>query len=206
MLRQLLTIGLAAVSSTVSSWSQENAPEASTPEVPSRQWTFDDDASLEGLNRTGKVAIDRAKGRGDSGGALAVGPQEKVFLKLRDQDASGKVELWVYDDGTTPENPKVNRPGPRWGLVQRDGRVLAVGILYASYLGGSEGYTATACDGKSWFDRLFWLGVKRAPAGWHKWTFHFDAARAPQQSRSQRGRSRQDRSGRLQRRRDLGRQ
>ncbi len=96
------------------------------------------------------------------------------MLQLRDQDASGKVEMWVYDDGSTVPNVSTSRPGPRWGLVQRDGRVLAVGILYASYLGGNEGYTATACNGRDWFDRLFWLGVKRAPAGWHKWTFDFD--------------------------------
>ena len=53
--------------------------------------------------------------------------------------------------------------------------MLAAGILYASYLGGNEGYTATASDGQDWFDQLFWLGVNRAPAGWHKWTFDFDA-------------------------------
>ena len=100
-------------------------------------------------------------------------------MKLRDGDASGKVEFWVHDDGTRPENPKASRLGPRWGLVQNDGRVLAVGILYASYLGGDEGYTASACDGSNsrsnWFDQLFWLGVNRTPAGWHKWTFNFDA-------------------------------
>ncbi|MCX6905008.1 MAG: hypothetical protein NTW03_16320, partial [Verrucomicrobia bacterium] len=31
------------------------------------------------------------------------------------------------------------------------------------------------CDTKDWFNQLFWLGVKRAPAAWHKWTFDFDA-------------------------------
>ena len=104
-------------------------------------------------------------------------PGGKALRKLRDSDASGKVEFWVHDDGTRPENPKASRLGPRWGLVQNDGRVLAVGILYASYLGGDEGYTASACDGSNsqWFDQLFWLGVNRAPAGWHKWTFDFDA-------------------------------
>jgi hypothetical protein len=96
-------------------------------------------------------------------------------LKLRDRDGSGKVEFWVYDDGTRPADPKTNRLGPRWGLVQGDGKLLAVGVLYASYLGGAEGYTATACDGRDWFNELFWLGVNRAPAGWHRWTFDFDA-------------------------------
>jgi hypothetical protein len=66
--------------------------------------------------------------------------------------------------------------------VQRDGKVLAAGILYANYLGGSEGYTATACDGRNWFNRLFWLGVRRAPAGWHKWTFDFDPEGASRSS------------------------
>ncbi|HOB97695.1 MAG TPA: hypothetical protein PKM43_02980 [Verrucomicrobiota bacterium] len=36
-----------------------------------------------------------------------------------------------------PVLSRQNLPGPRWGLVQNDGRVPAVGILYASYLGGS---------------------------------------------------------------------
>jgi hypothetical protein len=119
--------------------------------------------------------VDAGKSREGKGGSLRVGPGGKAVLKLRDADASGKLEVWVYDDGTVPENAKVSRVGPRWGLVQSDGRVLAAGILYASYLGGNEGYTVTASDGKDWFDQLFWLGVNRAPAGWHKWTFDFDA-------------------------------
>ena len=52
--------------------------------------------------------------------------------------------------------------------------MLAAGILYADYLGGDEGYTATACNAKDWFNQLFWLGVQRTPAGWHQWTFDFD--------------------------------
>ena len=95
------------------------------------------------------------------------------MLPLRDSDAAGKVEFWIYDDGTKPEQVKAHHVGPRWGLIQGDEKVLAVGILYASYLGGDEGYTATACDGKDWFEQLFWLNVNRRPAGWHKWTLRF---------------------------------
>jgi hypothetical protein len=123
---------------------------------------------------TGEVAVDLTRGREGQRGSLKVGPGGRALLRLRDKDESGKVELWVYDDCTTPENAKSPRVGPRWGLVQSDGRVVTAGILYASYLGGNEGYTATACDGGNWFDQLFWLGVNRAPAGWHKWTFNFD--------------------------------
>ena len=52
--------------------------------------------------------------------------------------------------------------------------MLAAGVLYNSYLGGDEGYSATLYDGKTWFNQLFWLGVRRTPPGWHKWTFDFD--------------------------------
>jgi beta-galactosidase len=139
-----------------------------------KSFTFDDHESLAGWKIEGDVTIDVARGRRDNGHSLKVGPGGMAFIKLRDSDESGRVEVWIYDDGTTPENAKDHRVGPRWGLLQSDGRVLAVGILYASYLGGDEGYTATACDGRQWHDRLFWLGVRRAPAGWHKWTFDFD--------------------------------
>jgi len=140
-----------------------------------RTLVFENDRSLGSWAIAGDVTVDRTRNRGGGAGTLKVGPGGKAFLKLRDQDASGRVEFWVYDDGTIPEKPKTGRTGPRWGLVQNDGRVLAIGMLYASYLGGDEGYTATAGDGQSWFDQLFWFGINRAPAGWHRWTFVFDA-------------------------------
>jgi len=136
--------------------------------------TFDGKEALAGWAITGEVTIDAAKGRDGGNNSLKIGPGGKALLKLRERDESGKVEVWIYDDGTVPEDVKAGRTGPRWGLVQNDGKVFAVGILYAGYLGGDEGYTATACDGRQWFDKLSWLGVNRAPAGWHKWTFDFD--------------------------------
>jgi hypothetical protein len=139
-----------------------------------KTFTFDDKETLTNWTITGDVTVDSTKGRGAGNGSLKVAPGGKALLKLRHSDESGKVIVWVYDDGTVPEDPKAGRPGPRWGLVQSDGKLLAVGVLYAAYLGGDEGYTATACNGRDWFDRLSWLGVKREPAGWHKWTFDFD--------------------------------
>ncbi len=168
----LLGLGVAGAAVLASlSYSQDHAARGQAV----RTFTFERADALKDWSITGDVAIDTTGGRQGSHGSLRVGPGGKALLKLRDGDASGKVEFWVHDDGTRPENPKASRVGPRWGLVQNDGRVLAVGILYASYLGGAEGYTASACDGSKWFDQLFWLGVNRAPAGWHKWTFDFDA-------------------------------
>ena len=171
----LSVILLAAVvaGSAVRSPGQENSP-AQAAGAPAKHLDFGTSQDLAGWVISGGASIDPNKSREGKGGSLKIGPGAKALLKLRDQDQSGKVEFWVYDDGTQPENAKASRVGPRWGLVQSDGRALAAGVLYASYLGGNEGYTASAYTGASWFDQLFWLGVNRAPAGWHKWTFDFD--------------------------------
>jgi hypothetical protein len=173
MWKSIFVVSLsAAVVATIPAWVRGQERPAAGGET--RTLAFDDQGSLAGWTLTGGVTLDSTKGRDGKGASLQVSPGSKALLKLRDQDGSGKVEFWVYDDGTKPANPKTNRVGPRWGLVQSDGRLLAVGILYAPYLGGTEGYTATACNGQDWFNQLFWLGVNRAPAGWHKWTFDFD--------------------------------
>jgi hypothetical protein len=196
MLKQVWVLGLsAAIMAGLPSHGSSQEGGGSTPPAAqkARKWTFDNKEALAGWTLTGDVSIDTASNPTmlsrrklrfgarpagapgqRKGGMLKVGPGGKALLKLRDKDESGKVEIWVYDDGTTPEDVKAPRVGPRWGLVQNDGNVLAVGILYNSYLGGDEGYTATAYDGTTWFNQLFWLGVKRTPAGWHKWTFDFD--------------------------------
>ena len=141
--------------------------------LETKQWTFDSKEALAGWTVTGDVGLDNTKSREGQHGALRIGPGGKALIKLRDKAESGKLELWVYDDGATPEKVKAARVGPRWGLIENDAKVLAAGILYNSYLGGDEGYTATLYDGKTWFNELFWLGVNRKP-GWHKWTFDFD--------------------------------
>ncbi len=174
MIRMFSLSAVIVTTLTTLSWSQ-NSPASTLPVVSEpEKFAFDSSKSLAGWTITGDVTIDMAKSHQGKGRSLKVSPGGRALLKLRESDESGKVEVWIYDDGTTPENAKGHRVGPRWGLVQSDGKVLAVGILYASYLGGEEGYTATACDGRRWFDRLFWLGVRRAPADWHKWTFDFD--------------------------------
>jgi hypothetical protein len=174
MIRMLSLSAVIAVGSTVLIWNRNNFAATLPTGSESKKYTFDNTKALTNWTITGDVTIDAEKNRQGKGCSLKIGPGGKVLLKLRDSDESGKVEVWIYDDGTTPENVKDHRAGPRWGLVQSDGNVLAVGILYANYLGGDEGYTATTCDGRQWFDRLFWLGVRRTPAGWHKWTFDFD--------------------------------
>ena len=170
----LLILIAEVASEPLSVLSQSQSPALAAPGTSFKKFSFNGNETLTNWQLTGNVSIDPSKGRNGSAGALKVGPGGKAFLKLRDNDASGQVELWVYDDGSKPANPKLSRVGPRWGLLQNDGRLVAVGILYASYLGGDEGYTASASNGENWYDQLSWLGVDRAPAGWHKWTFIFD--------------------------------
>lgn len=170
----LVLAGVAAVCAPL--WSQDK-PAATTQPAggDAKKTTFDGNDSLAGWTITGAAAIDLTKDRADKGGSLKLAPGAKAVLTLRDKDESGKVEMWVYDDATKPENAKANRTGPRWGLLASDGHVLVVGILYAKYLGGDTGYTAIASDGKRWYSNLTWLGLNRSPAAWHKWTFDFDA-------------------------------
>ena len=175
MLRKVAVLGLLAIAVACLPARAVAAEEPATGKT--LKFAFDDKESLARWTITGDVSIDTTKGREGGGGALKIAPGGKAVLKLRDEDASGRFELWVYDDTSTPEKIKVARVGPHWGIVGTDGRVLAPGILYATYLGGNEGYTSTACDGKRWFDELCWLGVRRAPAAWHKWTIEFDPSK-----------------------------
>jgi len=175
MIRMLSLSAVIAVSLTILIRSRNSLAATLPAGEKAVKSAFDSSEPLANWTITGDVTIDVAKSRQGKGRSLNIGPGGKALLKLRDRDESGRIDVWVYDDGTTPENVKTHRVGPRWGLVQSDGKVLAVGILYANYLGGDGGYTATACDGRQWFEQLSWLGVHRAPAGWHKWTFDFDA-------------------------------
>ncbi|HRR82943.1 MAG TPA: heparinase II/III family protein [Planctomycetota bacterium] len=136
--------------------------------------SFDGTQDLGKWQTKGAVALDADRRHGDTGSALRIEPGASACWKLRDEDGSGRVSLWVYDDGTAPADPKAYRTGPRWGVALAGGRVLAVGALYARYLAGDTTYAVTDTDQKNWFANLQYLGIKRE-ARWRKWTFDFDA-------------------------------
>ena len=69
---------------------------------PVRKIAFDAKDALAGWTIAGEVAVAPAKGRGGKGGALRIPPGGKAVLTLRDRGESGKVVVWVHDDGTTP--------------------------------------------------------------------------------------------------------
>ena len=134
--------------------------------------TFQAPSAIAGWTVSGDVKVDASMDRGGGGGSLRVGPGGKAVWKLRDADGAGQVEMWVYEDQTKAAKPKERHVGPRWGLIQSDGRVLVVGVLHAPYLAGDTTYSASDSDQKNWFN-VQYLAVPRKP-GWHKWTFDFD--------------------------------
>ncbi len=139
---------------------------------------FDSDQALRGWEVRGDVAIDHDRVREGETGSLRIAPGGAAILKLSDQSRSGRVSIWVYDDGQRPANARAKRPGPRWGVMQPDGSTLVVGHLYAHYLNGAETYAAAEAKltdkPAAWLNRVQYLGVKRKPDGWQEWTFDFD--------------------------------
>ena len=139
--------------------------------------TFDDESCLAGMEIKGTVSVDPSRGREtDGGGSLKIEAGGSVFWKLRDTNGSGRVEMWVYEDGAAQAQPKKYGAGAMWGLMQEDGSVLVAGAIYAPYLSGNTTYAVTDLDPKK-NERAWWkvqyLGLKRKP-GWHRWVFEFD--------------------------------
>jgi len=147
-----------------------------------REITFHDAADLSAWKTTGDVSIDTADGRpvqsggSQAGGSLKIGPGAKATLLLRPTDGAGTVEMWVKDDLTKSPNPKQASAGPRWGLVQADGHMLLMGVLYAPYLAGDTTYATSDTDGTAPLEAVQYSALGRV-AGWHKWTFDFDDAK-----------------------------
>jgi len=152
--------------------------------------TFDNEEALKVLTVSGDVSVDMEKDRGGvkglaaegvekealkQGGALRLGPGSRATWPLHQQDGTGRVEIWIYEDAAIASDPRTHGAGPMWGLMQSDGRMAAVGPLYAPYLDGAHTYAISTLDPakeRPW-QEVQYLGVRRAP-GWHKWTFDFD--------------------------------
>jgi hypothetical protein len=169
--------GLAFLAATLTqaSRAQDASPAPATPAADTKAFAFNAAADLAAWQTTGDVAPDEAQRRGDAGQSLRVGPGGKAVYRFRDEDAGGRVSLWVYEDQTKPADAKARRVGPRWGLIAKDGRCLTMGVIYAPYLGGDTTYAASDYGGDTWF-AVQYSRLKREP-GWHEWTFDFDPAK-----------------------------
>src|ERR1700733_7931508 len=98
MRRNLLT--LVFLSSVAAGLSRAVYGQEKPSAAAAQSFAFDRDDGLAGWTTQGDASVDLTTGRDGRGGALKVGPGGKVELKLRDQDASGRAEFWVYDDLT----------------------------------------------------------------------------------------------------------
>lgn len=138
---------------------------------------LDTSGDLVAWTTTGKTSVAPQGGR--TGGCLEVPPGATARWTVRDADGSGRVSLWVYDDGTAPADPSVRRGGPHWGVETRGGRILAAGIIYAPYLSGASTYAAPEYapdEGEVPWQMVRYLGLSR-DARWHNWTFDFNPDR-----------------------------
>ena len=82
----------------------------------------------------GGVKMDPSKPGPDGAPSIKIEPKTKAVLKLRPEEGSGKVTIYLYDDGTVASPEQQRTVGPRWGLMQADGRILVGAIMYAKFL------------------------------------------------------------------------
>lgn len=123
----------------------------------------------------GGVQMDDSKPGPDGKPSIKVAPKSRATLKLRDSDGSGKLTLFVYDDGTVASPDKKKSVGPRWGMSETNGRILTAAIMYNPHL-QPEGSSCLFDTDPS--EKNAWLAFKylspRGEAGWKKWEFEYD--------------------------------
>jgi Domain of unknown function (DUF4962)/Heparinase II/III-like protein len=122
----------------------------------------------------GSVQMDPAKAAPSGAPSIKVDPKSKASIKLRDVDGSGKVSLYVYDDGKIARPDRQKSIGPRWGTSQADGRVLTGAIMYGGKL-HPEGslclFDTNISQPRPWLQ--FKYLAPRGEPGWKKWEFEF---------------------------------
>lgn len=123
----------------------------------------------------GDVAPDAALPGPDGAPSIKIAPGAKAAVPLRDGNGSGRVTMWIYDDGSVGSPGKAKASGPRWGLRQTDGRVLVGAIMYARFLqeNGSVCLVETDPGAPGAWNAMSFVSPRKA--GWNKWEFRFDA-------------------------------
>ncbi len=112
-------------------------------------------------------------------GSIAIKPGMHVELPLfKKKDGTGKVSVKFFDDLTTPDDPNKSRRGPSFGLRNKAGYELSVGVFYATFADGANYYyinhyrhTDKAETPSKWVKHI---RVKRVK-GWNEFAFEFDA-------------------------------
>lgn len=137
--------------------------------------SFESPDALQKWQITGAVQLDSQRAHSGKR-AVMLAPGARAVLNVRPTDGTGRVDLWVFDDGTSPANPKQHAAGPMWGLVQADGHMCTIGAIYAPYLSGNTTYATAAFSPdkqqRPW-QEVQYLGIKRTPQ-WYHWTFDFN--------------------------------
>ncbi|XHR28881.1 MAG: DUF4962 domain-containing protein [Chthoniobacteraceae bacterium] len=130
--------------------------------------------SLQPWTQRDGLQLDPAKPGPSGSPAFKIAPGAHAVLKLRDQDGSGKVSFYVYDDTAVASPGKKTAVGPRWGTMEANGRILVGAIMYAPFL-HAEGSVCLIDTNPG--DPNAWRGMKflapRGQAGWKKWEIDY---------------------------------
>ncbi|NRA37083.1 MAG: hypothetical protein HRU15_02995, partial [Planctomycetes bacterium] len=126
-----------------------------------------------------KLTIDTKHSTKKGSGSLAIHPGAHVELPLfKKKDGTGTITVQFYDDMTLPADFSTTRRGPSFGLRNKDGYEMSIGIMYASFIKGEEYYylnhyrfSDKAETPSKWIKHI---KVKRVK-GWNSFAFEFDA-------------------------------
>ena len=82
-----------------------------------KSFRFDAPRDLAAWRLEGKASLDTAKHAAEGGASLRLGPGAKATIALGEENRSGKVSMWVFEDGSAPADPKKYGSGPLWGIA-----------------------------------------------------------------------------------------
>ena len=167
----------AAIVILVFSWSVALSAASKLP--PKFQLTFKSKKELKLFTGIGaKPELTSKISTKKGSGALVVEPGRHIEMPLYQKaDGVGSVTVSFYDDMKVPADATATRRGPSFGLRNKDGFELSIGMLYASFTDGATYYylnhyrhTDKGQTPTAWVKHI---RCKRSK-GWQTFSFEFD--------------------------------
>lgn len=126
----------------------------------------------------GRLKLDVKNSTQKSSGSLTLEPGTRIELPLfKKKDGTGNISVMFYDDMTGPDDVTKHRRGPSFGLRNKEGYELSIGILYAPFTDGANYYYINhyrhTDKGQTAFSWVKHIRVKRSK-GWNAFAFECD--------------------------------
>lgn len=143
------------------------------------QLSFQSKKELKLFNGIGaKPALTPKVSTQKGSGALVLEPGVSIEMPIfQKADGVGSVTVSFYDDMTSPADSTAHRRGPSFGLRNKDGFELSIGLLYASFTDSAQYYylnhyrhSDKSQTPTAWVKHI---RCKRSK-GWQTFSFEFD--------------------------------